>query len=80
MNNKILKPQFVSFRNKIFEILIFMGRRIVTFEQIDFVHKKVKGTAEKTFNEIKEKLVINTDFFYTWFTQCRYKIVDKKRL
>lgn len=39
------------------------GNRLVTFKDIDMVHGRVEGTARKRFNDNKEKLIENEDYF-----------------
>lgn len=39
------------------------GMRVVTFKDIDMVHGRPDGTARKRFNDNKEHLIINEDYF-----------------
>jgi hypothetical protein len=41
----------------------FNGQRVVTFKDIDELHKRPEGTARRNFNENKHRLIINEDYF-----------------
>jgi len=41
----------------------FEGQRVVTFKDIDLIHERAEGTAKRNFQENKNKLVKNEDYF-----------------
>ncbi len=45
------------------EVKEFRGQRVVTFQDIDKLHRRVEGTAKRNFNENRLRLVEGTDFF-----------------
>lgn len=45
------------------QIKVWNGQRVVTFKDIDRVHDRPEGTARKRFNDNKEHLVENEDYF-----------------
>lgn len=42
----------------------FRSQRVVTFKDIDAVHGRVEGTAKRNFNENKNRLIENEDYFF----------------
>lgn len=40
------------------------GQRVVTFKDIDKVHQRPDGTARKRFNDNKQHLLENIDYFF----------------
>ncbi len=48
------------------DILIkeYKGQRVVTFKDIDMVHERPEGTADRNFRENKDKFIKNEDYFY----------------
>lgn len=45
------------------QIKMWNGQRVVTFTDIDKVHNRVDGTARKRFNDNKEHLIENEDYY-----------------
>ena len=45
------------------QVKVWNGQRVVTFADIDKVHNRVEGTARKRFNDNKEHLIENEDYF-----------------
>lgn len=45
------------------EIKEYMGRRVVTFNDIDAVHQRLSGTARKRFNDNRKHFINCVDFF-----------------
>lgn len=45
------------------QIKMWNGQRVVTFADIDKVHERPDGTARKRFNDNKEHLIENEDYF-----------------
>ena len=45
------------------QVKMWNGQRVVTFKDIDMVHDRVDGTARKRFNDNKEHLIENEDYF-----------------
>ncbi|WP_197071912.1 ORF6N domain-containing protein, partial [Geobacillus kaustophilus] len=41
----------------------FMGKRVVTFKDIDELHQRPDGTARRNFNENKDYFIANEDYF-----------------
>lgn len=45
------------------QVKMWNGQRVVTFSDIDKVHERAEGTARKRFNDNKEHLIENEDYF-----------------
>lgn len=45
------------------QVKMWNGQRVVTFADIDKVHNRADGTARKRFNDNKEHLIENEDYF-----------------
>lgn len=45
------------------QVKMWNGQRVVTFTDIDKVHDRPEGTARKRFNDNKEHLIENEDYF-----------------
>lgn len=45
------------------EVKEYEGQRVVTFKDIDTVHKRLDGTARQTFNRNKERFILGEDYF-----------------
>ena len=45
------------------QIKMWNGQRVITFADIDKVHGRLEGTARKRFNDNKEHLIKNEDYF-----------------
>lgn len=45
------------------EVKEYKGQRVVTFKDIDTVHKRLDGTARQTFNRNKERFILGEDYF-----------------
>lgn len=41
----------------------FVGKRVVTFKDIDTVHKRPEGTARRNFNQNRQRFISGVDFF-----------------
>lgn len=41
----------------------YQGKRVVTFKDVDLVHKRPEGTARKRFNDNRKRFVSGVDFF-----------------
>lgn len=52
------------------EVKTFKGKRVVTFKDIDLVHKRPEGTAKRNFNENKERLIKGEDYFIIKPSDC----------
>ena len=44
-------------------VKVYQGQRVVTFKDIDAVHKRPEGTADRNFRENKDKFIQNEDYF-----------------
>ena len=49
----------------------YKGKRVVTFKDIDTVHKRLEGTARKRFNDNRRHFVSGVDFFKTRCSEVR---------
>ncbi len=58
MNNQIIK-----INNTDLSVKEFNGQRVVTFKDIDLLHERVKGTADRNFRENKKHFIENEDYF-----------------
>lgn len=58
MNNTLVESN-----NTTLWIKEYQGQRVITFKDIDRVHKRLEGTARKAFNRNKEKFIENKDYF-----------------
>ena len=58
MNN-----QLVKINNTDLLVKEFKGQRVVTFKDIDMLHERVEGTADRNFRENKEHFIENEDYF-----------------
>lgn len=41
----------------------YQGKRVVTFKDIDTVHKRREGTASRNFNQNRNRFIEDVDFF-----------------
>lgn len=53
------------------QIKEYRGKRVVTFKDIDTVHKRPEGTARKRFNDNRRHFVSGVDFFKTRCSEVR---------
>lgn len=53
----------LQINNTTLSIKEWNGQRVVSFKDIDFVHKRPDGTARKAFNRNRKHLVENEDYF-----------------
>lgn len=60
MNNTIQIR--VQQQTKGLEIREFDGQRVVTFKDIDDLHRRPEGTASRNFRENRERFLSGTDF------------------
>lgn len=58
MNNKIVK-----INNTDLSVKEFKGQRVVTFKDIDMLHERVEGTANKRFIDNKKHFIKKEDYF-----------------
>lgn len=58
MNN-----QLVKINNADLLVKEFNGQRVVTFKDIDMLHERVEGTADRNFRENKKHFIENEDYF-----------------
>ena len=58
MNNQIVK-----INNTDLLVKEFNGQRVVTFKDIDMLHERVDGTADRNFRENKKHFIENEDYF-----------------
>lgn len=50
-------------------VKVYQGQRVVTFKDIDMVHERPEGTANRNFRENKDKFIENEDYFC--ITKCQ---------
>ena len=55
--------QLVKINDTDLAVKEFNGQRVVTFKDIDMLHERVKGTANKRFVDNKEHFIVNEDYF-----------------
>lgn len=58
MNNQLIK-----INNTDLSVKEFNGQRVVTFKDIDMLHERVEGTADRNFRENKKHFIENEDYF-----------------
>ena len=58
MNNQIVK-----INNTDLSVKEFKNQRVVTFKNIDMLHERVEGTADRNFRENKKYFIENEDYF-----------------
>lgn len=58
MNNQI-----VIINNTDLSVKEFKNQRVVTFKDIDMLHERVEGTADRNFRENKKYFIENEDYF-----------------
>lgn len=46
------------------EVKVFKGKRVVTFKDIDRVHRRSDGTARKRFNDNQERFIAEDDYYF----------------
>lgn len=46
------------------EVKVFKGKRVVTFKDIDLVHKRPEGTARKRFNDNQKRFIAGDDYYF----------------
>ena len=63
MNTTLPVTQSISINDTSLVIKEYNGQRVVTFDNIDMVHKRSSGTAKKRFNDNKDKFIENVDYY-----------------
>ena len=58
-----IMQELVCINQQPLQIKEFQGQRVVTFKDIDGVHKRVQGTARKRFNDNKQRFIEGVDYF-----------------
>lgn len=62
-SNVIDLQEYVKINNSDVGIMTYNKKRVVTFEDIDILHQRAKGTAKRTFSDHKNKLIEGIDYF-----------------
>ena len=62
-SNVIDLQEYVKINNSDVGIMTYNKKRVVTFEDIDILHQRAKGTAKRTFSDHKNKLIEGEDYF-----------------
>lgn len=62
-SNIIDMQEYVRIKDLDVGIMTYNGKRVVTFEDIEELHKRPKGTAKRTFSDHKNKLIEGVDYF-----------------
>ena len=60
----ILLNEIEKINNTELTVKVYQNQRVVTFKDIDMVHERPKGTANRNFRENKDKFIENEDYFY----------------
>lgn len=55
--------QTLTINNQAVEIKEYQGQRVITFNEVDKVHKKAAGMARAAFNRHKKHFICNVDYF-----------------
>lgn len=56
--------EIIKINNHDVTVKEYKGQRVVTFKDIDTVHERLEGTADRNFRENKDKFIKNEDYFY----------------
>lgn len=56
--------EIIKINNHDVTVKEYKGQRVVTFKDIDTVHERPEGTADRNFRENKDKFIENEDYFY----------------
>lgn len=67
--------EIVKVGNNDLQVREWNGQRVITFKDIDRVHERPEGTAKRNFNENKEHLLIDEDYFLVTRKELSTKIV-----
>ncbi len=51
----------------------FVGKRVVTFKDIDTVHKRPDGTARRNFNQNRQRFISGVDFYSVEITNDEFR-------
>lgn len=63
IKKEIAPVETVDINNQEFTIREYRGQRVVTFKDIDMLHKRAEGTAKRNFNENIAHFIENQDFY-----------------
>lgn len=55
--------QMIQIANQEIQVKEFNGERVITFKDIDLVHKRPSGTARKRFNDNQQHFIEGEDFY-----------------
>ena len=58
-----MNKQLVKINNSDLLVKEFNGQRVVTFKDIDMLHERIEGTADRNFRENKKHFIENEDYF-----------------
>ena len=58
-----MQNQIVKINNTDLLVKEFNGQRVVTFKDIDMLHERIEGTADRNFRENKKHFIENEDYF-----------------
>ena len=58
-----MNKQLVKINNTDLLVKEFNGQRVVTFNDIDMLHERIEGTADRNFRENKKHFIENEDYF-----------------
>lgn len=58
-----MKNQIVQINSTDLSVKEFKGQRVVTFKDIDMLHERVEGTANKRFIDNKKHFILDEDYF-----------------
>ena len=57
-------PEIINVNNTDLVVKTWKNQRVVTFKDIDEVHKRPEGTARRTFTQNKKHFIENEDYFF----------------
>jgi hypothetical protein len=60
---------------KLPQVKYWNGQRVVTFDDVDCVHERPKGTSKRSFNSNKRHFIKDVDYFETTREELRTKFV-----
>lgn len=66
----------ININGVILPIREYKGKRVVTFKDIDTVHKRPEGTARKRFNDNRKHFIENVDYFKITPSEYRSELGD----
>lgn len=66
-----MESKTIKINNTDLPVKGYKGQRVVTFKEIDAVHKRPAGTAGRNFNTNKRHLIEGVDYFQLTYEEAR---------